>query len=207
MNTLIVERKLSTNQTLQIMRGDITIEEVDAIVNAANEQLQHGGGVAWAISKKGGDAIQQESDEWIRKHGTVSHSLPAWTSGGLLPAKYIIHAVGPVWGDGDEDKKLSDAVTGSLRVADELKCKSISMPAISTGIFGFPKDRAAGIIFKTIENYFVENKNSEIGQIRIILFDMSTLQVFIKVWQAYLSSKNKKSTLSDWIDGIDELFS
>ena len=207
MNSLIVERKLSANQTLQIVRGDITIEEVDAIVNAANEHLQHGGGVAWAISKKGGDAIQQESDDWIRKHGQVSHALPAWTSGGYLPAKYIIHAVGPVWGDGDEDKKLSDAVTGSLRVADELKCKSISMPAISTGIFGFPKDRAAGIIFKSIEGYFSENKNSEIQQIRIILFDMQTLQVFVKVWQKYLSSKNKKTTFADWIDGIDELFS
>src|SRR5688572_16573589 len=184
MNSLIVERKLSTNQTLQIVRGDITIEEVDAIVNAANEQLQHGGGVAWAISKKGGDAIQKESDEWIRKHGPVSHALPAWTSGGLLPAKYIIHAVGPVWGDGDEDKKLSDAVTGSLRVADELKCKSISMPAISTGIFGFPKDRAAGVIFSAIDRYFAQAQESNIQQIRIVILDMQTLQVFVKVWQA-----------------------
>jgi len=207
MNSLIVERKLSTNQTLQIVRGDITIEEVDAIVNAANEQLQHGGGVAWAISKKGGDAIQKESDEWIRKHGPVSHALPAWTSGGLLPAKYIIHAVGPVWGDGDEDKKLSDAVTGSLRVADELKCKSISMPAISTGIFGFPKDRAAKIILSSIDEYFAKTQESNIQQIRIILFDVSSLQVFVKVWQGYISSKNKKMTFSDWIDGIDELFS
>jgi putative ATPase len=209
MNRLIVERKLSTNQTFQILQGDITIEEVDAIVNAANEDLQHGGGVAWAISKKGGDAIQKESDEWIRKHGPVSHALPAWTSGGLLPAKYIIHAVGPVWGASTDDyKNLSDAVKGSLRVADELKCKSISMPAISTGIFGFPKDRAAGIIFRSIEDYFSENKNSEIQQVRIILFDDATLQIFVKIWQAYISSKNKnkKLTFWDWIDGIDELF-
>src|SRR5688500_4534884 len=127
MNKLITERKLSANQTLQIMQGDITIEAVDAIVNAANENLQHGGGVAWAISKSGGPAVQVESDEWIRKHGLVSHSLPAWTSGGFLPAKYIIHAVGPVWGSCGEDQKLSDAVMGSLRVADELKCKSVSL--------------------------------------------------------------------------------
>lgn len=208
MNSVVVEKKISNTHTLQIVRGDITIEEVDAIVNAANEQLSHGGGVAWAISKKGGDTIQKESDDWIRKHGFVSHALPAWTSSGLLPSKYIIHAVGPVWGEtSDDDKNLSDAVTGSLRVADELKCKSISMPAISTGIFGFPKDRAAGIIFKSIEDYFVENKNSEIQQVRIILFDMPTLQVFVKVWQTYMSSKNKKNTLADWIDGIDELFS
>lgn len=188
MNSIIVERKLSTKQTLQIVQGDITIEEVDAIVNAANEQLQHGGGVAWAISKKGGEVIQKESDDWIRKHGTVSHALPAWTSGGSLPAKYVIHAVGPVWGDGDENKKLSDAVTGSLKVADELKCKSISMPAISTGIFGFPKERAAGIIFKAIENYFSENKNSGIDQVRIILFDDSSVKVFIDKWKMVNSS-------------------
>lgn len=208
MNTLIVQQKLPTHQTLQIVQGDITIEEVDAIVNAANEDLQHGGGVAWAISKKGGDAIQKESDAWIRKHGQVTHALPAWTSSGSLPSKYIIHAVGPVWGAKlDDDKNLSDAVVGSLRIADELKCKSISMPAISTGIFGFPKDRAAGIIFKSIDDYFVENKDSGIEKIRIILFDLETLQVFIKVWQAYLSSKKKKLTFWDWIDGIIEFFS
>ena len=154
MNTVLVERVLSTGQTIQIVQGDITTEHVDVIVNAANENLQHGGGVAWAISNKGGAAIQSESDDWIRQRGPVTHSHPAWTSGGLLPAKFVIHAVGPVWGDGDEDKKLSDAVTGSLRVADELKCSSIAMPAISTGIFGFPKDRAAKIILSTIENYF-----------------------------------------------------
>jgi putative ATPase len=184
MNSVVVEKKLSTNQTLQIAQGDITIEEVDAIVNAANEDLQHGGGVAWAISKKGGDVIQKESDDWIRKHGQVSHALPAWTSGGSLPSRYVIHAVGPIWGEtSDADKNLSDAVMGSLRVADELKCKSISMPAISTGIFGFPKDRAAGIIFKSIEDYFVENKNSGIEQVRIILFDDSSVKVFLDKWK------------------------
>ena len=208
MNKLITERKLSANQTLQIVQGDITIEAVDAIVNAANEDLQHGGGVAWAISQKGGPTIQQESDDWIRKNGLISHTHPAWTSGGILPAKYIIHAVGPVWRNaGDEDLKLSDAVTGSLRVADQLKCSSISMPAISTGIFGFPKDRAARIIFRSIDEYFAKAQGSTIQQIRIILFDTATLEVFSKTWIAYLSSKNKKYTLGDWIDGIIELFS
>ena len=120
MNTILVGKKLSTGQILQIEKGDITTDEVDAIVNAANEHLQHGGGVAWAIVRRGGDIIQEESDKWIQQHGLVTHAHPAWTSGGALPAKYIIHAVGPVWGDGDEDNKLADAITGSLRVADEL---------------------------------------------------------------------------------------
>jgi putative ATPase len=190
MNTVLKEQVFSTGQTIQIVQGDITTEQVDAIVNAANEHLQHGGGVAWAISKKGGPAIQKESDAWIRQHGLVSHSRPAWTSGGLLPAKYVIHAVGPVWGDphdagtgGDEDKKLFDAVTGSLRVADELKCKSIAMPAISTGIFGFPKERAAGIIFTSIEKYFGDNPFSTVKTIKIVLFDQSTVDAFIKQWR------------------------
>jgi len=188
MNIVLLERTLPTGQTIQIVQGDITIEKVDAIVNAANEHLQHGGGVAWAISQKGGAAIQRESDAWIRQHGSVSYSHPAWTSGGLLPAKYVIHAVGPVWGDGNEDNKLADALTGSLRVADELKCSAIAMPAISTGIFGFPKDRAAGIIFSTIEKYF-EGNSSNLNVVKLVLFDPATVDVFIKLWQEKWADK------------------
>ena len=190
MNTILMERVFQTGQTIQIVQGDITIEAVDAIVNAANEHLQHGGGVARTISKKGGSTIQKESDEWIRQHGRVSHSHPAWTSGGRLPAKYVIHAVGPVWGDhqragksGDEDAELADAVTGSFRIADELKCSSIAMPAISTGIYGFPKDRAARIIFSSIEKYFVENSSSALKIVKLVLFDQPSVDVFIKTWQ------------------------
>ena len=183
MNTVLVERQLPSNQTIQIIQGDITTEEVDAIVNAANEHLQHGGGVAWAISKKGGPKIQKESNDWIRLHGRVSHANPAWTSGGLLPARYVIHTVGPVWGDGDEDAKLESAVMGALRVADELYLTSIAMPAISTGIFGFPKDRAAGIIFAAIEKYFIDNTSSALNVVKLVLFDPKTVDIFIKVWQ------------------------
>src|SRR5574341_1966951 len=169
MNTVIMERVLPTGQTIQIVQGDITIEDIDAIVNAANEHLQHGGGVAWAISKKGGPIIQKESEEWIRQHGLVPHPHPAWTSGGRLPAKYVIHAVGPVWGGGEEDKKLEWAVAGSLRVAEELKCSSIAMPAISTGIYGFPKERAAGIIFSAIQKYFGDNASSGVKTMKLVL--------------------------------------
>lgn len=183
MNTVLVERVLPTGQTIQIVQGDITTEYVDAIVNAANENLQHGGGVAWAISKKGGGTIQAESDDWIRQRGPVPHSHPAWTSGGLLPSKFVVHAVGPIWGASDEDRKLADAVTGSLRVADELKCESIAFPAISTGIFGFPKDRAAGIIFSTIEKYF-EGASSNLKVVKLVLFDQATVDVFVKAWQS-----------------------
>lgn len=179
MNMVLAEHIFSTGQTIQIVQGDITIEHVDAIVNAANDRLQHGGGVAWAISQKGGPTIQKESDEWIRQNGPVPHSHPAWTSGGHLPAKYVIHAVGPVWREGDEDQKLSKTVTGSLRVADELKCTSIALPAISTGIYGFPKDRAARIILTAIEEYFRINA-SAVSTIKLVLFDQPTVDVFLQ---------------------------
>ena len=183
MNAILAKTKLPSSQTIQIVRGDITTEEVDAIVNAANDHLQHGGGVARTISKKGGPAIQQESDAWVRKNGRVSHERPAWTSGGRLPSKYVIHAVGPVWGDGDEDDKLTAAVTGSLRLADELKCSSLALPAISTGIFGFPKDRAAGIILSAIEKYLAESSSSGLNTIRLVLYDQPTVDVFVQSWQ------------------------
>ena len=182
MNAVLAKHLFPSGQTIQIVQGDITTEEVDAIVNAANEGLQHGGGVAWAISRKGGSMIQEESDDWIRRHGSVSHAHPAWTSGGLLPAKYVIHAVGPVWGEGDEDDKLAQAVTGSLRVAAELKCSSIAMPAISTGIFGFPKERAAGIIFAAIEKYLVDNSSSNVKTVKLVLYDQPTVDVFVQTW-------------------------
>ena len=183
MNSVLAEHRFPTYQTtIQLIQGDITTEPVDAIVNAANEHLQHGGGVAWTISKKGGPAIQKESNAWIHQHGLVSHTHPAWTSGGLLPAKYIIHAVGPVWGDGDEDRKLSEAVTGSLRLADELRCTSLALPAISTGIFGFPKERAARLIFSALENYPVSHPTTGLKIVKLVLYDSPTVEAFVKSW-------------------------
>jgi O-acetyl-ADP-ribose deacetylase (regulator of RNase III) len=89
-----------------------------------------------------------------------------------------------VWGTGDEDQKLSAAVTGSLRAADELKCELIALPAISTGIFGFPKERAARIIFSSIENYFSQTKTSTLKQVRVLLYDQPTIDAFMKKWVA-----------------------
>jgi O-acetyl-ADP-ribose deacetylase (regulator of RNase III) len=187
MNTVLRTHTFPQGQNLQIAQGDITIEKVDAIVNAANQYLQHGGGLAWAISEKGGPTIQEESDAWIRRHGPISHTAPAWTSGGRLPAKYVIHAVGPVWGEGDEDRKLSEAVTASLQVADQLQCQTIAMPAISTGVFGFPKERAAPLILTAIRDYF-QSSPSHIKLVRLVLFDRETLEAFLAAWQATIQA-------------------
>jgi O-acetyl-ADP-ribose deacetylase len=183
MNQIIQEQTLLSGQRLQIVQGDLTQEKVDAIVNAANAVLQHGGGVAGAIARRGGPRIQAESNAWVRQHGSVPHDSPAYTSGGDLPCRYVIHAVGPVWGAGDEDAKLAAAVTGSLRLADQLKLESIAFPAISTGIFGFPKERAAGVILNAIRTYFERQPNSTLREVRLTLFDRPTLDVFVKVFQ------------------------
>lgn len=184
MNSILRETKLDTGRELQIVQGDLTKESVGAIVNAANSQLQHGGGVAAAIVKRGGAQIQDESDAWIRQHGPVSHANPAYTQAGRLSCRYVIHAVGPVWGEGDEDDKLAAAVRGSLQLADQLELESIAFPAISTGIFGFPKGRAAQIIIDNIRMYFESQPKSGLRQVRLTLYDQPTIDAFLQVWRA-----------------------
>ncbi len=182
MNRVLKESQLPSEVTIQLVQGDLTDERVDAIVNAANAHLQHGGGVASAISRRGGSQIQAESDAWVRLHGPVSHARPAHTGAGKLPCRYVIHAVGPVWGEGQEDKKLHDAVHGTLELADQLTLASVAFPAISTGIFGFPKERAAQIILETIRSYFVWQAASKVRLVRIVLIDSATLAAFSVIW-------------------------
>ena len=167
---------------LEIVEGDLTREPVDAIVNAANAQLQHGGGLAGIILRQGGPIIQEESDSWIREHGAVSHAEPAFTSAGTLPCRYVIHAVGPIWGSGNEDAKLAAAIRGSLALADRLGLASLAIPAISTGIFGFPKGRAAGVIFRAIRRYIADRSETGLTLIRVTLFDQPTLAAFLATW-------------------------
>jgi O-acetyl-ADP-ribose deacetylase (regulator of RNase III) len=183
MNHVLRETNLPGGHTLQMVQGDLTQESVDAIVNAANSQLKHGGGVAAAILRRGGPQIRAESEAWVREHGPVSHAEPAVTHAGSLPCRYIIHAVGPVWGEGDEDAKLEAAIHGALAAADRLKLATIAIPAISTGIFGFPKERAAAIILRTIQTYFERAKGSGLKTVRLTLYDRPTIQAFQQAWE------------------------
>jgi O-acetyl-ADP-ribose deacetylase (regulator of RNase III) len=183
MNHVVLENLFPSGQRLQLVQGDLTEESVDAIVNAANSALAHGGGVAGAIARKGGPQIQDESDRWVLEHGPVRHAEPAYTRAGRLPCRYVIHAVGPVWGEGDEDAKLSAAVGGSLALADKLALGSLSLPAISTGIFGFPKERAARLILSAIYNYLGQNPASGLTQIRLVVIDQPTLSAFQNAWK------------------------
>lgn len=162
------------NKILRLAIGDITGHDVDAIVNAANSHLQHGGGVAEAIVRKGGQVIQEESD----KIGFVPVGHAAVTTAGKLPAKFVIHAVGPRMGEGDEDNKLKDAVINSLKLASDKGLKSISMPAISSGIFGFPKDRCAKILVSEAKRFLEDNANASLEIVEFCIFDEQTLGHF-----------------------------
>ncbi len=165
---------------IEIVQCDITLEEVDAIVNAANSNLKHGGGVAGAIVRRGGYEIQRESDDIVRKNGSLRTGEAVVTTGGRLKARYVIHTVGPVWRGGNhkEDELLFKAVYNALKKAYELRVKSVSMPAISTGIYGFPKDRAVPIFAKAIKRFVDEHPDSTIRKIRICNIDPITVKIF-----------------------------
>jgi putative ATPase len=156
--------------------GDITEERVDAIVNAANENLVHGGGLALAIVRKGGKVIQEES----LKVAPVPTGSAGITGAGSLPCKYVIHAVGPVWrgGDNREEELLASAVKSALQVAMRASCKSISIPAISCGIFGFPVEKACPIIVNSAYDFVVNEKGNTIELIRFCNLDPKIAQLF-----------------------------
>ncbi len=158
--------------TLELLQGDITEQNTDAIVNAANVALQMGGGVAGAIRKKGGPKIQEECNEI----GGTFVGGAVITTGGNLKARHVIHAVGPRWGEGNEDEKLKNATLNSLKVANQNNLKSISFPAISTGIFGFPLERASKIMLKTTIEYL--KGKTGLDKVVFVLYDKDSFNTF-----------------------------
>jgi O-acetyl-ADP-ribose deacetylase (regulator of RNase III) len=178
---MLLEQIVASGRTIRIVRGDLTEEHVDAIVNAANEHLQHGGGVAGAIVRKGGRVIQEESSKWVREHGPVHTGSAAITAAGALPCRYVIHAVGPVWrgGNQDEDALLQDAVRSALEWASRYQLQSISLPAISSGIFGFPKERCASIILEAVSDYLSSHSDSTVCEVNLCNIDRETTDIFL----------------------------
>ena len=165
--------RVKINKTvLELTQGDITDLDTDAIVNAANTALQLGGGVAGAIRRKGGPKIQEECN----KIGGTHVGGAVITTGGNLKAKYVIHAVGPRHGEEHEDEKLKDATLNSLILADKNNLKSIAFPAISTGIFGFPKDRCATIMLSTTIAYL--EGPTRLEKVVYCLYDQNTFEIF-----------------------------
>ncbi|KKN00001.1 hypothetical protein LCGC14_1142250 [marine sediment metagenome] len=169
MNEILVK-----NSKIRLVQGDITELETDAIVNAANAQLILGSGVAGAIRSKGGSIIQEECN---RIGGTFVGGAVI-TSGGDLKAKHVIHAVGPRMGEGNEDAKLKNATLNSLKLMDEHNLRIIAFPAISTGIFGYPIERAAKIMINTTKEYL--RGSSIIAEVIFCLFTDLDYSIFKK---------------------------
>jgi len=180
---LVNEILIGNKTKLRLIRGDITERNVDAIVNAANSYLSHGGGVAAAIVKKGGRIIQEESD----KIGYLPVGKAVMTTAGKLACKAVIHVVGPRNGEPKENEKLSQAIDNALILAQQNGFKSISIPAISTGIFGFPKDKCAKILVEESIKFVKDNKPESGNTLEIIefcIYDEETLEQFMFVFNA-----------------------
>ena len=161
---------------IQVIRGDITKIKVDAIVNAANSSLLGGGGVDGAIHRAGGPAILEDCKKIVARQGRCKTGEAVITSAGNLPAKYVIHRVGPVWNSGNNDEriKLSNCYLNSLRIAVEHNLKTIAFPNISTGVYRFPKKEAAQISVSCIQKFILNN--SAIEQVLIVCFDEENYQ-------------------------------
>jgi O-acetyl-ADP-ribose deacetylase (regulator of RNase III) len=159
---------------MKLVEGNIVLLDVEAIVNAANTNLILGGGVAGAIRNAGGPSIQEECNQI----GPIHVGEAAMTGAGNLKAKYVIHAAGPVQGEGQEEEKLRNATLNSLKIAEENKVKDIAFPAISTGIFGFPIQKCSEIMLRTAMEFLEAHKHPE--EIIFCLYGQEAFSVFEK---------------------------
>lgn len=174
MNSRVLFERDEGGRRLSAVLGDMTEEKVDAIVNAANTFLDHGGGLAGAIVDRGGVAIQDESDLL----SPIEVGSAVVTGAGSLPCRWVIHAVGPMWGEGDEEALLRSAVRSSLDRALELGARSLAMPAISTGIFGYPQEEGIEVIVSETRRWLGEHPHSPVAAIRFTAFDDDTVGHF-----------------------------
>ena len=177
---------LAGGKIVHIVRGNITEEQVDAIVNPANEYLRHGAGVAGAIVRAGGKVIQEQSTAFVRKNGPVDISGIAVTGAGSLPCKYVIHVCGPRYGDEDVESKLYLSFFNVLKRAGEIGIKTISIPAVSSGIFGVPKKICANSFFEAVIDYFESYPDSVTSLVRACNIDRKTTEVFEQISESFI---------------------
>ncbi|MGC4034650.1 MAG: O-acetyl-ADP-ribose deacetylase [Chitinophagaceae bacterium] len=168
---------------IEIVKGDITKQKVDVIVNAANSSLMGGGGVDGAIHRAGGPTILEECRMIIAKQGSCKPGEAVITTGGRLAAKFVIHTVGPVWngGNNNEKEKLSNCYANSLLLAVKHNLSTIAFPNISTGIYRYPKELAASIAFQTVKDF--ANTNSMPEKIFFICFDDENFSIYNSLYQ------------------------
>ncbi len=167
---------------LVLVRGDITEQDTEAIVNAANEPLVGGGGVDGAIHRGGGPEIMRECDRIRAAQGGCPTGQAVITTGGKLKARYVIHTVGPVWlgGSHSKDKLLASAYQSSLTLAKEKGIRSLAFPSTSTGAYGFPIERAARIALSAVRNFLKEH---DFDEVRFVLFSEGDLEVYEEAWK------------------------
>jgi O-acetyl-ADP-ribose deacetylase len=163
---------------LRVVRDDITTLAVDAVVNAANGHLAHGGGVAAALVRAGGDEVQRESDAWVAQHGPVRPGTAAVTTAGRMPARVIVHVVGPRHRPGhDNAALLEQAVRAALDAADDAGATSVALPAISAGIFGYPPPEATAVIARTCATW-LSGADRSIRDVALVGYDAATAELF-----------------------------
>ncbi len=173
---LFAERVVEDTRIVAV-QADITTLDVDAVVNAANEMLQHGGGVAAAIARAGAPEVQQESDEWVAARGPVATGASAVTSAGAMPAAMVIHVVGPRYREGQDNVgMLRAAVRAALEAAEAREAHRVAFPAISAGIFGYPADEATAIIAATVVAW--AEHHDDPSEVFLVGFDAEMAQRF-----------------------------
>lgn len=167
---------MSSTFAIEVINGDITKLVVDAIVNAANSSLMGGGGVDGAIHRAGGPAILEECKKIVARQGSCKTGEAVITTGGNLPARFVIHTVGPVWNGGNsgEKEKLTTCYTSSLQLAEANNCHTIAFPNISTGIYRFPKNLAAKIAVNTVANFV---RSGKIHKVFFVCFDAENFEL------------------------------
>lgn len=186
----IVRLDLEEGGQIFFEAGDITEQATDAIVNAANSTLMGGGGVDGAIHRAGGPAILEECRKIVIRDGHLPPGEAVQTTGGRLPAAFVIHTVGPIWHDGmqGESGVLANAYRNSFRLADRLGLHSLAFPAISTGIYGYPVEAAAAVAVCTIVDELIHARS--VHQVRFVLFSTDVLSVFIQAAKAEQRRRN-----------------
>ncbi len=175
-----VARREVNGAAVVVLEGDLTAQRVDAVVNAANERLAHDGGVAAALARAGGPAVQGESDAWVGEHGSVKPGTAAITTAGAMAARWIIHVVGPRWREGqDNEGLLRQAVRAALDTARDLGATSIALPAISAGIFGYPRNEATTVIADETRQWLAGDRGG-LAEIRLVGYDAATAEDFAR---------------------------
>mmetsp|Transcript_7694 Transcript_7694/g.24678 ORF Transcript_7694/g.24678 Transcript_7694/m.24678 type:complete len:593 (-) Transcript_7694:46-1824(-) len=171
---------LDNGFVLQVRHGDLTQEACDVIVNAANGRLAHGGGVAGAISRRGGAVIQRESNDWVDANGEIATGDVAVTSAGNLPCRWIVHGVGPVWHGGNQNERehLCSVLRKSMDTADSLGARCLAIPAVSSGIFGFPKPLCASLLVRTAVEVATSTTFKSLVAVRFTNFDQESVDLF-----------------------------